>query len=279
LKARGFKAEVINGDLDQSARIRVLKRFRQDQIQILVATDVAARGLDIDGISHVFNYDLPREAESYVHRIGRTGRAGKAGIAISLVTPKEHWSMKRIEKFTKKEITQCEVPSDQEIIRKREEFLLERMRMWLNRNRCNKEKELVNGLINEGYDPIDIAASALKLARADETQRPIEQFEKVTAKDHGKKKKSKRGKKFAANEEGMVRILVNSGRKNGINPSEIVGSIARFSNIPGTSIGKISIKDRHSLVDIEKQYVEKVLAKTGKIKMKKNPVTFKCIEE
>jgi ATP-dependent RNA helicase DeaD len=257
LKARGFKAEVINGDLDQSARIRVLKRFRQDQIQILVATDVAARGLDIDGISHVFNYDLPREAESYVHRIGRTGRAGKAGIAISLVTPKEHWSMKRIEKFTKKEITQCEVPSDQEIIRKREEFLLERMRMWLNRNRCNKEKELVNGLINEGYDPIDIAASALKLARADETQRPIEQFEKVTAKDHGKKKKSKRG----------------------INPSEIVGSIARFSNIPGTSIGKISIKDRHSLVDIEKQYVEKVLAKTGKIKMKKNPVTFKCIEE
>ena len=278
LNSRGFKAEVINGDLDQNARIRVLKRFRQDQIQILVATDVAARGLDIDGISHVFNYDLPREVESYVHRIGRTGRAGNAGIAITLATPKEQWSMKRIEKFTKKEITLCEIPSDQEIIEKRAAILLDRMRMWLNRDRCNKEKELVSKLTDEGYDPIDIAASAMRLARADETQRPIENFDKVSAKDT-EKKKGKRRKQIITNEEGMVRILVSSGRKNGINPSEIVGSIARFSNIPGNSIGKITIKDNHSLVDIEAKYVKQVLAKTGKIKMKKYPVTFKCIEE
>lgn len=277
LNARGFKAEVINGDLDQSARIRVLNRFRKDQIQILVATDVAARGLDIDNISHVFNYDLPREAESYVHRIGRTGRAGKAGIAVTLVTPKEHWSMKRIEKFTKKEIAQCEIPTEQEIMQKREALHLERMRTWLKRDRCNKEKELATILINEGYDPIDVAAAALKLSRADEAQRPIEAINKVSAIEPRSRKRNKKGgrqKRFITDDSGMVRILVNSGRRNGINPSEIVGSIARNSNIPGKSIGKILIKDNHSLVDVEAQYVDKVLAKTGKIKMRKNLVTF-----
>lgn len=279
LTSRGFIAEVINGDLDQSARIRVIKRFRQDQVKILVATDVAARGLDIDGISHVFNYDLPREAEGYVHRIGRTGRAGKAGIAITLVTPKEHWSLKRIEKFTKKEITLCDIPTDQEIMQKRDAFYLERLRVWLKRDRCNKEKALVSSLIDEGYDPLDIAAAALKMARADEAQRPIEAFNKVNdVEPVNKKNKKNRKNQTIFQEDGMVRIIMNSGRRDGINPSEIVGSIARFSKIPGKSIGKILIKDKHSFVDVEAKYADQVLAKTGQIKMKKDLVTFKRIE-
>ncbi|HAF60722.1 MAG TPA: RNA helicase [Anaerolineaceae bacterium] len=275
LSARGYQAEVINGNLDQDARIRVLNRFKQNQIQVLVATDVAARGLDIEDVSHVFNYDLPREAEGYVHRIGRTGRAGKTGIAITLVTPKELWFLKRIEKFTKQEMTKCEIPSAEDILKKREADLLERMRIWLKRDRCAKEKELINVLIEEGHDPLEIAAVAVKMARADEKQRPVESFSATTEITHRKSSKKPRSNIHPSNEEGMVRIMVSSGRRDGINPSEIVGSIARFSNIPGRSIGKILIRDNHSLVDIDARYVDQVLAKTGQIKMKKDSVTFK----
>lgn len=277
LSSRGFQAEVINGNLDQDARIRVLNRFKQNQLQVLVATDVAARGLDIEDISHVFNYDLPREVEGYVHRIGRTGRAGKAGIAITFVSPKELWFLNRIEKFTKQEIIKAEIPSEEEILQHRESSLLERVRIWLKRDRCSKEKELITALVAEGYDPIDLAAVALKMSRADEKQRPIETVQPVAAKSRSKKVKNNTSKTRSSmpHEEGMVRIVVNSGHKHGINPSEIVGSIARFSNIPGRSIGKILIEDTHSFVDIEAQYVEKVLAQTGQIRMKKDQVTFK----
>ena len=277
LSSRGFQAEVINGNLDQNARSRVLKRFKQDELKVLVATDVAARGLDIDGISHVFNYDLPREAEGYVHRIGRTARAGKTGIAITLVTPKELWFMKRIEKFTKKEIARHEIPTEQEIIHKRELDLLESLRMWLNRGRCIKEKELISSLIDEGYDPIDVAAVALKIARADEKQRPIEVFQKVYEREPRRNNRKSYQKRSPAHEAGMVRILINSGRKNGINPGEVVGSIARFSNIPGSSIGKILIKDNHTFVDVEARYADKVLENTGKIKMRRELITFTCV--
>ena len=226
----------------------------------------------------MFNYDLPREAEGYVHRIGRTGRAGKTGIAITLVTPKELWFLKRIEKFTKQEISKCEVPSAEDILQKRESDLLEKMRIWLKRDRCAKEKEMVSTLIEEGYDPLDIAAVTLKMARAGEKQRPVDAFvttPEVHSQKTSKKSRPKTVPTTEAQEDGMVRIIVNSGRKNGINPSEIVGSIARFSNIPGRSIGKILIRDTHSLVDIEARYVDQVLAKTGQIRMKKDPVTFK----
>lgn len=278
LSSRGYQAEVINGNLDQDARIRVLNRFKHNQIQVLVATDVAARGLDIEDVSHVFNYDLPREAEGYVHRIGRTGRAGKNGIAITLVTPKELWFLKRIEKFTKQEILKCEIPSAEDILKKREADLLEKMRIWLKRDRCAKEKEMVSALVEEGYDALDIAAVTLKMARVDEKQRPVDAFittPEIAPRRSSKKSRSKSVPSTRVQEDGMVRIMVSSGRKDGINPSEIVGSIARFSNIPGRSIGKILIRDNHSLVDIEARYVDQVLAKTGQIKMKKDSVTFK----
>ncbi len=115
LTVRGFAAEALNGDLNQDARERVLNRFRNNQIKVLVATDVAARGLDIDDISHVFNFDLPHDPDSYVHRVGRTGRAGKDGISITLVTPKEKYSVRRIEKFIKHELTLVAIPTEEEI--------------------------------------------------------------------------------------------------------------------------------------------------------------------
>ena len=133
LMGRGFPAEALNGDLNQQAREQVLNRFRRNQITVLVATDVAARGLDIDDISHVFNYDLPEDPELYVHRVGRTGRAGKTGIAISLLTAKERWHLHRIEGFTKQTVTRMRIPTVEEIEEHREAQLLEQMMVWLQR--------------------------------------------------------------------------------------------------------------------------------------------------
>jgi ATP-dependent RNA helicase DeaD len=179
LTGRGFPAEVLNGDLTQEARERVLNRFRQNQIKVLVATDVAARGLDIEDISHVFNYDLPEDPEVYVHRIGRTGRAGKPGIAISLATPAEQWRLRRIEKFARQKIEQGSLPSEEDILRQREAQLLERMNIWLQRGRYRRERELIETLVAEGHDPVEIAAAALKIARAEEKQRPIAPLSEV----------------------------------------------------------------------------------------------------
>ncbi|MCA9795774.1 MAG: DEAD/DEAH box helicase, partial [Candidatus Eremiobacteraeota bacterium] len=125
LMSRGYPAEVLNGDLSQEAREQVLERFKAEKIKVLVATDIAARGLDIDHLTHVFNFDLPQQPESYVHRIGRTGRAGRTGIAIALLTPREERLLRRIESYTKQKAQRCEVPSREEIMAHRDRQVIE----------------------------------------------------------------------------------------------------------------------------------------------------------
>lgn len=173
LTVRGFPAETLNGDLSQELRERVLNRFRQNQIKVLVATDVAARGLDIDDISHVFNFDLPEEDDLYVHRIGRTGRAGKSGIAISLITPQEQFRLRRIENYIHQKINRTALPTVEEIQQQRDEQLLEKVNVWLKRGRAQRERAMIEELAAGGYDIVDVAAAALKVARAEEKQRPI----------------------------------------------------------------------------------------------------------
>ncbi len=179
LNARGYATAALHGDMDQNARERVLAAFRRDRTTILAATDVAARGLDIDDISHVFNFDLPPDPEVYVHRVGRTARAGKAGIAVSLVTPKEVWRLRRTEGFIKQTIELAQLPTPDEIMAHREKQLRDRVMVWINRGRAAKERDLVQSLVDEGNDPIEIAAAALKLARGEEKQRPIESISEV----------------------------------------------------------------------------------------------------
>lgn len=289
LSGRGYSAEALNGDLSQDARERTLRRFRNHQVKVLVATDVAARGLDIDDISHVFNYDIPYDVESYVHRIGRTGRAGKTGVAISLITPAEQWRLGRIEKFTKHRITKAELPSEAEILQYREDHLVEQVNVWLKRDRCRRELEIVTEMVEAGNDPLTIAAVALKLARAEEKQRPIEPISKAKAKGGRKRTrkldrqreyrqkqvrfKGKNGRKpdrrsKDSHEEGMVRLSLSTGKKHGVRPSDIVGSIASHADIPGNTIGKIFIQDQHTFVDVEEQYVSRVLGKTGSYRVR-----------
>ncbi|MCB0089494.1 MAG: DEAD/DEAH box helicase, partial [Caldilineaceae bacterium] len=191
LTARGFPADALHGELGQQARERILERFRQNQCQVLVATDVAARGLDIDDISHVFNYDLPQDPEVYVHRIGRTGRAGKAGIAISLWTPSERWRLQQIESYTRQSIGRGVLPTAEEIQASRETRLIEQIKVWMRRGRYRREWELVADMVDEGHEPLEIAAAALKLARGEERHRPIMTVREVLEE---RPRKSKQGK-------------------------------------------------------------------------------------
>ncbi len=298
LSTRGFPAEALNGDLSQDARERVMNRFRRGQITVLVATDVAARGLDIDDISHVFNYDLPRDPESYVHRIGRTGRAGRDGIALSLVTPEEQWRLSRIEKFARQKIAKFEVPTIEEIQGQREAELLRKLGFWLRRGRCSREREMVAQLIAEGeHDPLEIAAVALKLARAEEKQRPIAQISEVVsgrspkrgprqgqrpgprgaAGQNGKqpyRNEKHRMKGKRSHEAGMIRLSLNAGKAQGIRPNDVVGQIAYHADIPGHTIGAIKIHDHQTLVDVPEQYVDQVLAKNGSYRVRSQSLTI-----
>jgi ATP-dependent RNA helicase DeaD len=281
LARRGFPAEALNGDLTQEARERTLNRFRQNQIKVLVATDVAARGLDIDDISHVFNYELPDDPEIYIHRIGRTGRAGKTGIAISLVTPREKRLLRQIESLIRQTVSKCALPSEEDIKARRENELLENVKVWLTRARYRRERELVAKLVEEGHDPLEIAAAALKLARADEKQRPVAAVSEVQ--DRGAqryergdgRRRGSSDRESVSHEPGMVRLSLSLGRLHGIRPNDVVGTIAFHADIPGHTIGKIRIQDKFTLVDVPEKFVSQVLAKNGNYRIRQHAASVK----
>ncbi len=257
---------------------------------MLVATDVAARGLDIDDISHVVNYDIPTDPEAYVHRIGRTGRAGKNGVAISLLAPKDQRFLSRIESYAKVKIQQAQFPTEKDIKERRDLKLLEKMEVWLERDRCIREQELVEYMIASGHDPIKVAAAALKMARKGMADRPIEKIAPVEFfKSHSKngwnnehaviKNPIVKAKPTArvnsrrtssGQEKGMVRLSMPRGRAHGINPGEIVGGIASMADIPGIWIGKITINENNTFIDVQKEYVPAVLKKSGSYHFRDN---------
>lgn len=277
LTKRGFPAEPLNGDLTQDARERVLNRFRGSTSMVLVATDVAARGLDVDDISHVINYDLPEEVELYVHRVGRTARAGRSGVAISLVTPREKGRIRQIENYTRQKITRAMIPTEEEIIHHRESQLVGRLEVWLKRDRFLREREMVSELVELGYDPMTIAAAALKLSRAEEKQRPIYPVTEVVEKPERVRETRQRsyvrreGEPVeitrTSHEEGMVRLALSRGKAHGVRPNDVVGAIARLADIPGNTIGRIKIQEQETFVDVPAEYVSAVIAKTGKYKI------------
>ena len=286
LASSGFPAEVLNGELSQRARERVMARFRGDQVKILVATDVAARGLDIDDISHVFNYDLPDDSEVFVHRVGRTGRAGKGGIAISLVTPREKWMLGRIEKYTRQPQTQTTLPGKDEIEAARKQRVISRMEVWLRRGRFNRELEVVDELIAAGHDPRAVAAATLRLMRENKKQKTVEAIREVRPhrgrrdghslrnarnnRDKGRGSKRSRAERSSkhSHEAGMVRLSLDKGRSHGLRPSDVVGTIAHHADIPGKVIGAIRIQEQSAFVDVPEQFVDQVLAKSGDYRLR-----------
>ena len=275
LAARGYAAEAINGEMTQPAREAVLDKFRQGRLSILVGTDVAARGLDIDHISHVFNYDLPRDPEVYVHRVGRTGRAGKSGVAISLVTPGQRRELQKIEAYTKQRMTASTLPTAEQIAEQREQQFVERVKTQLDSGATERERKLVTALIAEGRDPMDVAAAALALVRADEKAPAPEAIAPADFQSHrnaapkGKRKEWKerpdrapRPVEPTSHEDGMVRLAIDAGLSRNVRPSQVVSALARTANVPGKAIGKISVQHKQTFVDVPEQFVKQVLAQT-----------------
>lgn len=289
LTSRGFAAEPLNGDLSQDARIQVLTRYRNGQVKVLVATDVAARGLDIDDISHVFNFDLPDDPEIYVHRVGRTGRAGREGIAISLLTPKDRWQLRRIEDYTRFKLNKAELPTIQQIENHRQSLLMEQLEVWIKRGRCRREREVVDMLVLTGHTPEDIAAAALKLARGDEKKRPIDPItpikeEHFNPRDRKNERFPRRtgpagpggpgGRRGGDRDKDMVPLKLDVGRADGVAVNHVVAALAHYSGIAANQLGKIRLDANHTLVDVPEQMVGRLLSKNGAYRIGRRTVNL-----
>lgn len=275
LTARAFAAETLHGDLNQVQRDRVMARFRSGQMELLIATDVAARGLDVEHVSHVINYDLPLEVESYVHRIGRTGRAGRSGIAISLVTPRERRLWDAIQRTTSGSIQRMRLPTIGDVITRRRERFKETLRETIAEQGLEQYVIMAEEL-GEEYSPTDLAAAAFKLllgAAPDETEDKLaepDEPEKSGAKRPPKKRKDDNR---MGPERGMTRLYIDVGREEGVRPGDIVGAIANEADIPGRSIGSIEIYDHFSLVDVPSNQAQHVLTALKSTRIRNHKIT------
>ncbi len=242
LQQMGYYAGAIHGDYTQAHRDEMMEKFKKGDIEILVATDVAARGLDIPDVSHVVNYSIPQNPDSYVHRVGRTGRAGKSGIAITFVTPREFRQLKLIERSAKTRIKKAKLPTKDEVLEARRQDLMEELRYQIEEGAHESYLSMVDAL-SEEHSLRDIAAAALSLVSAD---MDIDEIEEIGAKD-------------AAVSDHYVRLFMTVGRKDGVKVPDIVKSIANAADIPGRKIGRISLHDSFSFVEVPQNLAEKVI--------------------
>lgn len=288
LASRGIAVEALHGDLPQIVRERVMARFREGQIRLLVATDVAARGLDIEDVSHVVNFDVPLDPEVYVHRIGRTGRAGKAGIALTLLTPRERWRLREIEAYTGQPIGRTEVPSEAQVRVYRDAKFLQRMLETLTRVDGTGDV-LVAQLGDLGFSPEQVAVAAMRMARADELAMPIEPVAPVQEltrprstrggpnppnADRAGKRRAPRG----SSRDGKGRLAMDLGEEHGVRARDVVGAIAGEADIPGRAIGGIEILKDRTIVEVSAPYVEQVLGRMRRFRMRGHWATLYRID-
>ena len=247
LKGRGYFADGIHGDMKQQQRDRVMDDFRNGKTEILIATDVAARGIDVDGVDIVFNYDLPQDEEYYVHRIGRTGRAGKSGLALSFISGREVYKLKDIERYCKTKILAKPVPSLDDVKNTKMDGIFDNIRKMIESDEHRAMLDMVEEHVNqEDYTSMDMAAALLKMIVGDTLERvdEIEDFH------------------FDENEDTswMVRLFINVGKKDRITPANILGAIAGESGMPGRLVGAIDMMDNYTFVDVPAKHAEAVLA-------------------
>jgi ATP-dependent RNA helicase DeaD len=254
LGGRGYEAEALHGGLSQEQRDRVLRRFRDGVSEVLVATDVAARGLDIEGVSHVVNFDVPSSPDAYVHRIGRTGRAGREGVAITLAEPREHRLLRNIEHHTKRKISVGSVPSLHDLRARRMDLTRAALEEALEAGDLDHYRGIVETLAEE-HDVLDLAAAAVKLLDAsrdgardeDDAEIPPRAIEPPPA---ARTFAPRAGAPARAAGEAVARLYIGVGRQGGVRPADLVGAIANEAHIDSRAIGAIDIADRFSLVEV-----------------------------
>ena len=299
LGARGYAADKMHGDMTQTMRERVIAKFRKRGLDFLVATDVAARGLDVDDVEVVFNYDLPHDGDDYIHRIGRTGRAGKSGRAITFVSGREIYKMQNIIRFTKGKIRRERIPSEEEVEKKRANSFYDSLRKTLEEGLYEKQDALIGRLLDQGYVATDIASALIHLFGRDEAPEPARQEraaprsrdddfrpERQEKREYSDRpdwkaspEKSERKPVFTGNkadresgsvshEPGMTRLILGVGRDHEIVPGDVLGVIVGITKLPKEIVGVIRLQPKQAFVDIKEEHAEQVQAKLNGIQFK-----------
>lgn len=239
LTGRGYEAEVIHGDLSQAQRERAIAAFRDGRADILVATDVASRGLDIPDVSHVLNFDIPLDPEAYVHRIGRTARAGRTGTAITFITPREWGLLKTVERLTRVKLQRIPIPSNADIRERRLQVLRDALCHTLESDDLTRYGSIVESLAEE-YGAGQVMAAAVKLLLDEEADLPDDEVEPEP-------------------EPGSERLFIRAGRRQGVSARDLVGAIANGADVPGKEIGPIDIYDNFSFVGVPRRDAGRVI--------------------
>ena len=299
LHSRGYATDRLHGDITQAQRTRVMEKFRRRGFEFLVATDVAARGLDVDDLEVVFNYDLPNDGEDYTHRIGRTGRAGKSGRAITFVAGRELYKLQSMVRYAKIKIRRENVPSLDQVEEAREIVFFEKLRSTLDAGEFFKQDRMIDRLLEQGYPSTDIASalihllvngdksaekaaaaasgpkaqsfSAPKLPSATPASTP--ERAKDWAADDAPRAIPQRHKKYepparTGREPGMTQLQMNVGRKNLVTPADVVGKIAGVTRLPANVVGAIDIHEQHLLVDVAEEQADLVIEKLNGIRIR-----------
>jgi ATP-dependent RNA helicase DeaD len=261
LQARGYAASGLHGDMKQTLRDRVMNQFRSGRLEILVATDVAARGLDVNDIEVVVNYDVPRDEEYYVHRIGRTARAGKSGRAFTFVAGREMGKLAEIQKFAKTRIRRQRVPSVDDVEEIRNGAVFKKIRQIMETECEGKYVAMVEKLTGDDHSSLDVAAALLKMAMEKDGKGasvavPVEPEVHFNAAD-------------------MTRLMIKLGKNQRIKPGDIVGAITGETDLPGRMIGAIDIHEHFSFVDVPQTFAASVIEVMNRCQIKGHPVFIK----
>ncbi|HEX7196571.1 MAG TPA: DEAD/DEAH box helicase [Candidatus Limnocylindria bacterium] len=284
LAGRGYDSAALHGGLGQDQRDRVMSRFRDGSIQVLVATDVAARGLDIEQVSHVVNYDVPSDPDAYVHRIGRTGRAGRKGVAITLVEPREQRLLRNIERLMGRRIEVSRLPTVADLRARRMELLEGSLREALLGSELDRYRGVIEPL-SEEFDLVDIALAAASVADAsagadrEETELPDLSLRPQPStggprQGPSPRRPSRAPRRDGRGGDGSVRLFLGGGRQAGIRPADIVGAITNEAGIGGHAIGGIEIFDRYALVEVPGDAADDIIRalRAGSIRGRRFPV-------
>lgn len=276
LQGRGYFAEGLHGDLKQIQRDRVMSSFRNGKTEILVATDVAARGIDVDDVEAVFNYDIPQDDEYYVHRIGRTGRAGREGIAFSFAVGKEVYKLRDIQRYCKTKIIPQSIPSLNDITAIKADKILEQVADIMNDNDLSEMINLIEKkILEEDYTSLDVAAALLKMSMGDDNEdiidnsrpaRSLDDLDNYGGRDSGRRG-SNRGRRDSSRDD-MARLFINIGKNQNIRPGDILGAIAGESGVPGKMVGSIDMYDKYTFVEVPRESADTVLKAMKNVKIK-----------
>jgi ATP-dependent RNA helicase DeaD len=290
LNAQGYSADGLHGDMTQLLRDRVMNKFRKSGLEFLVATDLAARGIDVDDIQVVFNYDLPYDVEDYLHRIGRTGRAGRSGMAVSFVAGREMMQIQNIERFTKVRIRRGKPPTVGEVEEARTLVFLDKLRATLTSGDFKKQDHIIELLLDEGFSSTDIASALMHQLQAGDAAASTKKVSRereapprpatvvvpapppkasVASPTPGKFRKGRRPS------VEQTRLWMNVGEAMGVVPIDVVNAVAEKTGFPGKVVGTIDVRERHLFADVLSEHAEAIIEKLNRSELKGHKIKVK----